>query len=176
MPFLPEDATATSSYSSLKLSACPHFKRTGYLNAHGYLRGYGEGTDRRCLRGRRAYCSNRGRKVGCGRTHSYFLAKTIPRSSLTAITLWSILFQVLSGVSRQAAHQFSSAPNSPHRIWTRCIKAQGTLRNNLCALARPPPAALVLPFLQVIRHLADAFPHSLCPISAYQVRFQTAFF
>jgi hypothetical protein len=175
MSFLSEGVCATAAMPSLKLRHCPHCKRSGNLNAHGYLRGYGEGNQGNAVRARRIYCSNRGRRLGCGKTHSYFHAQVIPRLSLTATTLWSFLFLVLSGVSRKTAHQTSLAPGSSQRIWDRCIKAQGLLRRNLCLLAQPPPTLFVSPFLQVVRHLLDAFPDSPCPISAYQSAFQIPF-
>lgn len=175
MPFLSEGICVTDSIPSLKLRPCPHCRQTGNLNAHGYLRGYGEGNNGNAVRARRIYCSNRGRRVGCGKTHSYFHAQVIPRLSLTATTLWSFLSFVLSGVSRNSAHQTSHAPGTPQRTWARCVKAQGLLRRNLCLLAQPPPVPFVVPFLQAVRHLMDAFPNSLCPVSAYQSAFQTPF-
>jgi hypothetical protein len=175
MPFLSEGACAADAIPSLKLRPCPHCRRSGNLNGHGFLRGYGEGSFGGAVRARRIYCSNRGRRIGCGKTHSYFQAQVIPRLSLAATTLWNFLFLVLSGFSQKSAHQASLAPGTPQRIWARCTKAQGMLRHNLCQLAKPPPAVLVAPYLQVVRHLMDAFPDSPCPVSAYQSAFQIPF-
>ena len=175
MPVLAEGVCATDAMPSLKLRQCPHCRRSGNLNAHGYLRGYGEGNSSSAIRARRIYCSNRGRRIGCGKTHSYFHAQVIPRLSLTAKTLWTFLSFVLSGFSRRSAHQTSHAPGTPQRIWARCLKVQGLLRRNLCLLAQPPPAVSATPFLQVVRHLMDAFPNSPCPVSAYQSAFQIPF-
>ena len=175
MPFLPVDAQAAHPIPSMKSKPCPHCKKTGNLNGHGYLRGYGDGVDNRAVRGRRIYCSNRGHRGGCGRTHSYFLASVIPKSSVSATAIWCFLSLILAGFSRRAAHRKSLAANTSRRIWARCVKAQGTLRHNLCTLAQPPPTVFVVPFLQVIRHLVDAFPLASNPIAAYQSAFQSAF-
>lgn len=175
MLFLPEDASKATPIQSLKLKPCPFCGHIGTLNAHGYLRGYGEGIDKASVRGRRVFCSNRGRRGGCGRTHAYFLASVIPRASLAASTLWRFLYLILSGFSKRAAHARSNSLGTPQRIWARCINAQSPIRFNLCSLAQPPPMLVKVPFLQVVRHLMDAFPNSLCPVSAYQSAFQISF-
>lgn len=175
MPFLSEGVRATDTMHSLKQRQCPHCLRCGNLNAHGYLRGYGEGNSGSVIRARRIYCSNRGRRFGCGRTHSYFHAHVIPRLSLAATTLCSFLFFVLSGFSRQAAHHKCHAPGTPQRIWARCIKAQSSIRFNLSSMAQPPPALVKSPFLQVVRHLFDTFPCAACPVCAFQSQFQMPF-
>lgn len=163
--------------SHLKLRPCPHCHTTGSLNAHGFLRGYGLGSTR-TIRGKRIYCSNRGRRKGCGRTHSLFLPSFIPTFSTLAILLWNFLFLVLSGKSRRQAFLItfpSSNISRAYSLWKRCVKNQFSLRLALSTLCQPPISKKVTPWLQVLEHLHLAFPHSPCPITDFQTTSQLAF-
>jgi len=56
----------------------------GALIRHGYLRGYDDSSpQRRAVRARRLYCSNRQARRGCGRTLSVWCADKIRRLSQT---------------------------------------------------------------------------------------------
>ena len=59
----------------LKERACPWCRAVGCLIRHGFLRGYGAAAAERVQRGWRVFCSNRGRKQGCGRTFAILLAR-----------------------------------------------------------------------------------------------------
>ena len=74
----------------LKTTPCPHCRAVGTLNRHGTLTGYDDTGPGRAVRGRRAFCSNRGRRPGCGRTVTVWAAGTIRRLSLTARTVWGV--------------------------------------------------------------------------------------
>jgi hypothetical protein len=163
--------------SHLKLRPCTHCHRIGTLNAHGYLRGYGEGSDL-IIRGRRLYCSNRGHKNGCGRTHALFLPDVLPTFSLMATLLWHFLCRLVAGSSRRSAFLFCFGEKNPRRaywLWKRCVKVQSVLRSRLSLFCHPPPSQEKSPFIQVIQHLAHAFPQSPCPIASYQQHFQLAY-
>src|SRR5205085_506945 len=68
----------------LKLMPCPHCKTVGNLIRHGCLRGYDESnSQRKTIRARRIFCSNRNARRGCGRTFSVWSADKIRRLSLT---------------------------------------------------------------------------------------------
>ena len=68
----------------LKVTPCPHCRAIGALIRHGYLRGYDEGNLRhKAVRARRIFCSNRGRRPGCGRTFSVWIATKVRRLGLT---------------------------------------------------------------------------------------------
>ncbi len=163
--------------SGLKLRPCPHCRKPGSLNAHGFLRGYGLGSSR-IIRGKRIFCSNRGRRKGCGRTHSLFLPNIIPTFSILAILLWSFLFLVLSGKSRRQAFRntfpFKNISRA-YSLWKRCLQSQINLRLALSTLCQPPLSTQVNPWLQVLEHLQLAFSHSPCPIGDFQTTTQLAF-
>ena len=62
------------------------------------------------LRGQRVFCSNRGRRGGCGRTFSLFLAEVLPRHTFPASLLWQLLVRLLAGASLQAAAESLRLP------------------------------------------------------------------
>ena len=55
------------------------------------------------MRGQRVFCSNRGRRGGCGGTFSIFLAEVLPRHTFTATLVWPWLLERLAGLSLKAA-------------------------------------------------------------------------
>src|ERR1700682_5523221 len=76
----------------LKQTPCPHCKVVGMLIRHGYLRGYDESTpQRKTVRARRVFCSNREARRGCGRTFSVWCADKTRRSSVPAGLWWRSL-------------------------------------------------------------------------------------
>lgn len=163
--------------SRLKLRPCPHCQSTGNLNAHGYLRGYGEGSTR-IIRGRRIFCSNRGRNKGCGKTHSLTLPSILPSFQFLANILWQFLSLILLGNTMRHAFLKSFGyinTSRPYSLWKRCTMVQPQIRHRLTLLCHPPPSLQKNPFLQVIEHLTFAFPHSTCPISTYQEYFRFPF-
>ena len=54
------------------------------------------------VRGQRVFCSNRGRRGGCGRTFALVLAEVLPRHTVTAPLLWRWLVSWLAGLSLKA--------------------------------------------------------------------------
>lgn len=95
----------------LKQVACPHCRVTGFLNRHGYLRGYDVEAQRvaspsqapaRMLRGWRVFCNNRRRRSGCRRTHPVLRAGMLLKRVVTALLLWNFLLLMLlqAGVNR----------------------------------------------------------------------------
>ena len=163
--------------SRLKLRPCPHCSTIGTLNAHGYLRGYGEASS--CvIRARRIFCSNRGSRPGCGRTHSFFPPNIIPAFQFLAELLWRFLSLLLLGATLRGAFLSCFGMRDTGRaygLWKRCLKAQLLIRHRLTMRCHPPPSKQQRPFLQVLEHLVQAFPNSLCPIAAYQEYFGVAF-
>jgi hypothetical protein len=76
----------------LKQTPCPHCKVAGTLIRHGNLYGYDErNPQRKTVRARRIFCSNRNARPGCGRTFSVWCADKIRRLSLTTRGLWRFL-------------------------------------------------------------------------------------
>jgi hypothetical protein len=82
----------------LKQMPCPHCKVVGALIRQGYLRGYDESSSqRKTVRARRIFCSNRQARRGCGRTLSVWCADKIRRLSLTTGTSWRFLHRAVAG-------------------------------------------------------------------------------
>jgi hypothetical protein len=163
----------------LKQMPCPHCKVVGALIRHGYLCGYDDNNpQRKTLRARRIFCSNRNARRGCGRTFSVWAADKIRRLSLTAGTLWRFLKAAVAGsiaaASRAAGCQRSD--RTWQRIWKRFDHGQSKIRTALSR--RCPPSELPAshrPVAQVLAHLQAAFPDADCPIAAFQQTLRTFF-
>lgn len=178
-PFYVEDEAEAQRYRRrLKQIRCPHCDRIGFLNCHGFLRGFAEGGNGRTVRGWRVYCRNRDGGGGCGRTHSILLASVLCRRQLRAPRLWKFLSFALRGLSRRAAWRRAGAPFSTrhaYRIWARIERGLGALGAALCRIIDPPESAQTDPLLQVFEHLGRALAPAPCAITAFQARFQTGF-
>jgi hypothetical protein len=165
----------------VELWTCPHCKRSGTLIGHGYLRGYAE----RVVRGRRLFCSNRGRRPGCGRTLSVKLATVVSGFAVRTVTLFRYASAVVAGQTRRAAWLSTAAGamslSSGYRLWRRLSAAQSALRARLCreapapaSRAREPLAALVAHTSSVVGAVATAAGLDL--FAAFQSRFGQGFF
>ena len=161
----------------LKLMACPHCRAVGCLIRHGYLHGYGASIDGKIQHGWRVFCSNRGRKTGCGRTYALMLAHHLGRRLVDAGRLWGFLTGILDGASIKRAWESVAAPFSletGYKLWASFVRNQSGIRSALHTLVRPVAAALP-PLRQTIEHLKAAFPGVACPVAAFQTAFQAAF-
>ena len=149
--------------------SCPRCGRTGTLNAHGYLRGVAEkrpGKD--ALRGRRFFCSNRGRRPGCGRTTSVLLAQVLRKASVRTGSFWRFCRERLSGLSVLAAWEkvrcvFS--PEAAYRWWRQWLGAEPAVRTRLFR-GREPPGGLSAA-------ITEAFG-AVDPLAVFQAREQRA--
>jgi hypothetical protein len=139
-----------------KLAACPHCHRTGALIGHGFLRGYAEHGSEVVVRGRRFFCSDRGRRPGCGRTCSSKLETVLCGYVVRTLTLWCFVQAVLGGLTRRAAwlRQVCGvlSLSSAYRLWRRLCDAQTSLRARLCREAPPPPSTASEPLAQLFEH------------------------
>ena len=166
----------------LKQTACPHCRVVGTLIRHGYLRGYDEcNSQRKTVRARRIYCSNRNRRRGCGRTFSVWYADKIRRLSLTTRALWRFLKDAVAGSIAAAIRVVADCRRSDRtwqRIWKRFDLGQSKIRTALSA-RRPPPELPAepshRPAAQVLAHLQAAFPDANCPIATFQHTMRTFF-
>jgi hypothetical protein len=165
----------------LKQMPCPHCKVVGALIRHGFLRGYDEGdSQRKSIRARRVFCSNRHRRPGCGRTFSVWLADKIRRLSVTTHALWRFLQRAVADSIAAATRVVADCRRSDRtwqRLWRRFNRGQSKLRTALSACCRPPeqPAASRRPATQVVAHLQAAFPDANCPIADFQYSTRTFF-
>lgn len=148
---------------------CPHCGQRGTLNAHGFLRGGAEnrlGKD--ALRGRRFFCSDRGRRPGCGRTYSVLLAQMLRKVSVRTGGFWRFCRGRLSGLSVLAAWEEARcafSPESAYRWWRRWRKAEPTVRTHLFR-GREPPGSLSAA-------LTGAYG-AVDPLAVFQARAQRA--
>lgn len=164
----------TAIIERLKQTACPHCQRVGTLNRHGSLFGYDDTSPRTTLRARRIFCSNRGRRPGCGRTVSVWMSHIIRRSSLTSRTLLAFLqHTVVHGLvdAIQTVNTHRSV-RTWHRIGKRFHLAQSRIRTALRERGPPPPesfeGARRPDIAHVLAHLRVTFPNTDCPIAAFQ--------
>lgn len=164
-----------------KARECPHCRRLGTINAHGFLRGYSESGAAFVTRGRRFFCSNRGQRPGCGRTFSILLASLLSRSVVTATTLTVFVLAALAGLSIASAwlqavsRRFS--PSTGFRLWRRIINAQVHLRSQLSRRGPPPVSQCRRPLAQLIEHMkmwvSDA---DTALFAGFQLEFQSGVF
>lgn len=162
----------------LKLMPCPHCQTVGALIRHGFLYGFDETSpQRKTLRARRVFCSNRRQRPGCGRTFSVWLADKIRRLRLTTRGLLQFLQRVVAdGIA--AAIRTADLPlceRSLQRVWRRFDHGQSAIRTALSGRGPPPktPSESPLPSSRrpqaahVLAHLQAAFPDADCPIAAF---------
>ena len=163
----------------LKQTPCPHCKVAGTLIRHGNLYGYDErNPQRKTVRARRIFCSNRNARPGCGRTFSVWCADKIRRLSLTTRGLWRFLQRaVADGISAAIrAANCHLSDRSLQRIWKRFDQSQSKIRTALSGLCSPPELpAENRPAAQVLAHLQAAFQDADCPIAAFQHTLHTFF-
>jgi len=180
--FCRSDAEWNAMAERLKQTPCPHCRAVGTLNRHGFLRGYDEGdSQRKTIRARRIFCSNRNARPGCGRTFSVWCADKIRRLSLTTRAVWRFLQSAVAGSIAAAIRVVADCRRSGRtwqRIWKRFDLGQSKIRTALSA-RRPPPELPAepsrRPAAQVLAHLQAAFPDADCPIAAFQQGTQTFF-
>lgn len=165
----------------LKLTPCPHCKVVGTLIRHGYLRGYDESKpQRKTVRARRIFCSNRQARRGCGRTLSVWFADKIRRLSLTTAALWRFLHRDAAGCICAAIRTVDChlSDRTRQRIWKRFDLGQSKIRTALSGRCPPPelpPEPGQRPAAHVLAHLQAAFPDALCSIAAFQHTLRTFF-
>ncbi len=179
--FYRSDEEWSAIVERLKQTACPHCRVVGTLIRHGCLSGFDASSQRKTLRARRIFCSNRNVRTGCGRTFSVWLADKIRRLSLTTGALWRFLKRAVTGPILTAVRAVGChlSDRTWLRVWKRFDQGQSKIRTALSARCPPPelpadpshrPAAQV-----VLAHLQAAFPDADCPITTFQHTLRTFF-
>ena len=160
----------------LKAMLCPFCDCAKSLNRHSFLYGNDpNNTQGEIDRGQRVLCSPRGRRGGCGRTFSIFLAGVMPRHGVTAAMLWTLLALLLSGLSLKAAAQSLHSLfclETFYRLRQRLRGRLDVVRPVLCRDQKPPASAQADPLLQTVEHFQTVFPDAPCPIRDFQLRFR----
>ena len=129
------------------------------------------------MRGQRVYCSNRGRRKGCGRTYSLYLADVLPRHSVNATALWLLLLGILTGASLRATAHKQRLPFALETLYGICRRLRhrlDRLRTFLNGLQKPPQSDSTDPLALTIAHLQSSFADSA--LQAFQSHFQTPIF
>ena len=165
----------------LKQTPCPHCMAVGTLIRHGLLLGFDESNaQRKTVRARRIFCSNRNLRRGCGRTFSVWLADKIRRLSLTSRALWKFLQRAVAVAGAVAAAIRAAdchlSDRTLQRIWKRFGQGQSAIRTALFGRCPPPESPDPPPAEpprrpkagQVLAHLQAAFPNADCPIASFQ--------
>ena len=159
----------------LKQTPCPHCNAVGALIRHGFLFGFDDTSpQRKTLRARRIFCSNRNRRSGCGRTFSVWIADRIRRLSVTTQRLGKFLQHAANGCLAAAirAADGQRSDRTWQRLWKRFLLAQSKIRttlSNCCPPPQTPPDPVHRrPATHVLAHLQTAFPNADCPIAAFQ--------
>lgn len=169
----------TEHLSALKQLCCPKCGAVETLNRHSKL--YGNDPDDpagRLQRGQRVWCCPRGRRGGCGRAFSVFIADMLPRHTFTATWLWQWLVELLAGLSLKAAAQTLRPPFALETVYRlrRSLRCQlDALRAQLCRRQSPPASPHTDPLLQTAQHLQTVFAGSACPAAEFQLQFQRPF-
>jgi hypothetical protein len=130
------------------------------------------------VRGQRVFCSNRGRRGGCGKTFSLVLAEVLPRHTFTASLLWQWLIELLAGRSLKAAVEKLRLPFALETVYRLRRRLRGhlhALRTRLCREQKPAASSHADPLLQTVKHLQAVFAHSVCPPADFQRHFQCPF-
>jgi hypothetical protein len=162
---------------SLKQVRCPFCGAAETLNRHSKLYGndLGSRTGGQRDRGQRVWCCSRGRRGGCGRSFSIFLADVLPRHTVSAGWLWKLLQRLLEGGSIRAACQALSLPlalESVYHLLDRWRRRLSAARSVLCREQKALASSQTDPLLQTVEHLRQFFPKSGCPCAEFQLHFQ----
>jgi hypothetical protein len=176
MVFVQDSDELEKFYRSVKLEACPFCKHTGTLNRHSVM--FGNDPERNTgsiARGQRVFCSDRGRRGGCGRTFPVFFAWVLPRHSFSATLIWRAIDKWLSGLSVRASWLPVKTPlalDSFYHLLQRLRRRIGDLRTILSAAGRPPESGHSDALLQTFEHMLAACPDKVSPAKAFQLKFQ----
>jgi hypothetical protein len=161
----------------LKQLRCPKCGAAETLNCHSKL--YGNDPQSRAggqiQRGQRVWCSDRGQRGGCGGSFSIFLAEVLPRHTVRAGGLWSLLERLLAGGSLKAAAEALGLPfalESLYHLRRRMRLCLASVRSALYRQQPPPASSQADGLLQTAEHLRCLFPQSGCPAAEFQLHFQ----
>jgi hypothetical protein len=161
----------------LKGFCCPQCGATETLNRHSKLYGNDPQSTAgdRIQRGQRVWCCPRGQRGGCGKTFSIFLADVLPRHTMRASALWSLLDRLREGGSLKAAVEALGLPfalESFYHLVQRLRQRLPALRSALSRECQAPASRQSDALFQTVEHLRSLFPKSACPGVDFQLHFQ----
>lgn len=156
----------------IRLAGCRHCGCRESVIAHGYLRGIARHRHPRPA----FFCSNRHSNAGCGRTFSVHWEDVIPRCSLPARDLATLIRSVDEGKSVHSAWAASRlwiSLSSAYRWLRRWMLHLAHIRTRLCLVRDPPGKTDFLPDPLSFRHLLAICPADGCPVARFQSKTQT---
>ena len=126
------------------------------------------------MRGHRLFCSNRGRRDGCGRTIAVLLASVVPRRVAGAAAVFAFLLALSVGTNTAEAWRRASAMTlrTGYRIRSALDLAGPAIRTALLARAPPPSVASASPRAQLVAHLREVLGADLASFDRFQLAFQ----
>lgn len=176
--FYNDEKQLETIHQNLKQALCPYCKSAQNLIFHGYLYGYSETGNQKIIRGRRIFCSNRNKRLGCGRTINIFIKTVFKKFILSTQNLWNYLINILNGLNKFQSFKQLNLPFSNttiYRIYKRFWLRQYFIREQLCKI-HPLPQNMKTssPLIQTIKHIQITFPKSTNPLGKFQQQFQTS--
>ena len=163
----------------IKASLCPYCQTSGNLVLHGFLTGYGIDDEPEDKRGRRIFCSNRGKHFGCGRTFSILFSDCLKNFSIRATELWSALKNIATGKPIYQAIKLTSrfSQSYPYHLW-RTFKLNLSHIRSFLGKKRGPPDCLPAscPYISTIFELEERYQGTKCPVSTFQESNNAPFF
>jgi hypothetical protein len=120
------------------------------------------------------FCSDRGRRGGCGRTFSIFFAEVLPRHSVSASLLAQLLTRLCDGTTLKAAAEALHAPwamETFYRLIRRLRHRLDAVRARLWRTCSPPAGGGSDPLWQTFEHLRG-IAGTDDAVVAFQLRFQ----
>lgn len=162
---------------SLKQLRCRECGAAETLNCHSKLFGNDPDSNQggEVQRGQRVWCCNRGKRGGCGRTFSIFLADVLPRHTVKAPALWRLLERLLGGSSIKGAVEALALPfplETLYHLLHRMRQRLPAVRSVLCREQKAPASSQTDPLFQTVEHLRSLFPNCPCPPADFQLHFQ----
>ena len=108
-----------------------------------------------------------------------FLADVLPRFTVGASLLWSLLCLLLDGGSVLSAIDSMHSPFASQTFYQLLERLRLRLdfaRTMLSQSAGVPQSSQSDPLLQTVEHFRRAFPKAACALADFQARFQKALF
>jgi hypothetical protein len=168
----------------LESESCRHCRQTQQLVSHGFIRKKRTAAEPEAV-GKRVFCSNRGRRTGCGRTMQLYLDATVRTLHHAASSVAAFVLSLLTGFSVERAYRNATGAASARHAWRwlQRLDAQLAVYRSRChqpILAempeipcRPRSARRGL-LMSTFAPIAQQFGPQLC--QAVQAQWQRPFF
>jgi hypothetical protein len=159
---------------NLKFTRCAHCGMRGMLILHGFIYGFDEYRNKRVIKARRVFCSNRNRRCGCGRTLTVWLSCFMRRTMIGTSFAWQFLQFILAGMSLEKAYNSIDPEcllslSTFLRFFRRFKSGQHRIRSFIADHYTLSGSNDPSPVLETIQHLkAHLADDSFDPVSNFQ--------